>query len=82
MTTLFNLPPCDSPRLRWMKKHNVETRDDIKIDEYPESAFFAWSGDLNDAIDNVRLGSGDTELDAITDWAIKNGVRLWNEEKL
>ena len=71
----------DSPRLRWMKKHDVQTHPD-------EDGYIAWIGDLDDAIER-RWGGPDaggyavaaTEDDAILLIAKAHGLRLWNEEE-
>jgi hypothetical protein len=39
-----------------------------------------WSGSLEEAIKHNRYSTGETEDEAISNWAIDNGVKLWNEE--
>ena len=72
----------DSPRLRWMKKHDVQTR-------YDGERYMAWIGDFDEAVehggDDPDAGGyarAETEDDAIL--LIANGyhLRLWNEEEM
>ena len=70
----------DSPRLRWMKKHGVHTRDD-------GDCYIAWIGDLDEATchggddpDAGGYAEASTEDDAILLIAKAHGLRLWNEE--
>ena len=70
----------DSPRLRWMKKHGVQTRHD-------GDCYIAWVGDLDEAIehggadpDEGGYAKASTEDDAILLIANATGLRLWNEE--
>ena len=71
----------DSPRLRWMKKHGVQTR-------YDGDCYIAWVGDLDEAIehggddpDAGGYAKASTEDDAILLIANGYGLRLWNEEE-
>ena len=71
----------DSPRLRWMKKHGVQTRPD-------GDGYIAWIGDLDEAIerrwadpDAGGYEKASTEDDAILLIANGYGLRLWNEEE-
>ena len=68
-----------SPRLRWMEKYKVQTHRSATVpaDEEPWSC---WSGELQMSINHDWIANGTTEDEAITAWAIKNGVRKWNEE--
>jgi len=69
----------DSPRLAWFKKHNVSTyRTPHMADE--DEPWNCWSGPLQEAVNNNRYATGETEDEAIANWAIENEVRLWNEE--
>ena len=82
--TLFDIPEQKSPRLLWMEKHGIE------IIHRPE-----FDGEEEDELTGATLypymaiacgekvgppGFGMAEDCAITDWARKNNVRLWNEE--
>lgn len=83
--TLFDIPEQKSPRLLWIEKHGVKIahypefdgtqEDDMGETMYP---YFAWTGTPSIA----TSGSGMTADDALTDWARKNHVKLWNEELL
>ena len=71
----------DSPRLRWMKKHGVQTRPD-------GDCYIAWIGDLDEAIehrwadpDACGYERASTEDDAILLIAKAYHLRLWNEEE-
>ena len=71
----------DSPRLRWMKKHGVQTR-------YDGDCYIAWVGDLDEAIEHGGAdpeaggyAEASTEDDAILLLANAHGLRLWNEEE-
>ena len=71
----------DSPRLRWMKKHGVQTRPD-------GDGYIAWIGDLDEAIEHGGAdpeaggyAEASTEDDAILLIAQANHLRLWNEEE-
>ena len=71
----------DSPRLRWMKKHGVQTR-------YDGDYYIAWIGDLDEAIchggdypDAGGYAEASTEDDAILLIAQAHHLRLWNEEE-
>ena len=72
---------AESPRLRWIKKHRVQTHKSAHLsgDEQPWSA---WTGELCDAIDDMAIGHGATEDDAVTAWARLSRVQLWHEEGL
>jgi hypothetical protein len=79
---LFDLKvmKMDSPRLAWLKKHKISTHRSpyVELDEEPWSC---WSGPFEEAV--MHKGdytSGMTEDQAITRWALKYNVRLWNEE--
>jgi hypothetical protein len=74
-----------SPRLLWMERHGVKTSETM-AGECPETGFewlswVAYSGEL-EISERDRVGIGETEDDAIADWARINGVRLWNEDYL
>lgn len=66
---LFSIPPSDSPRLAWMKRHGVHTQ------QQANGSWYAWHNGAGD-------GKGDTEDEAIYAMAINAGIRLWNEEGL
>ena len=76
MDELFSLPPTKSPKQKWIERHNLNTS------EAPELAepWSCWAGNLSAALDAGTVAHGNTEEDAIVQWAIQNNVRLWNEE--
>jgi hypothetical protein len=93
MTDLFPIPETPSPRLAWMKKHSLSSRHYSKVeigfeDEFSGERIYPWivysvpfqaGGQF--CGDSVAAG-GDTEDEALTNWAKANGVKLWNEEGL
>lgn len=60
-----------SPRLRWMRHHRAETFNHVSPEEVP---WKCW------AEDKSFVGFGNTELDAIVDFARQNKILLWNEK--
>ena len=68
---LFDVPQVDSPRLAWMKKHKLWARQNVVLND-----LWRCIQEGGRTVD----GEGTTEDEAITDWAIQNDVRLWNEE--
>ena len=77
----------DSPRLAWMKRHDIHTDKMHDYDE-EEEPWSAWVGDLEKAIadggDNPEAGGysvAKTEDDALAILAKARGLRLWNEEE-
>lgn len=75
MKELFTITPCDSPRLKWMKKYEIQTFDrgvggsDELVD------FERWSAGCGES----NYVDGATEDEAIANWAKAHGVPLWNE---
>jgi len=67
MTDLFPQAQGESPRLRWMKKHYINS-------EKVKGRWHVWSPLY------CAHGYGQSRVQAVRDWARKNGVRLWNEE--
>ena len=86
MSELFDIPESISPRLAWIKKHQIET------EEFSDSA--VKSGMVVNkwvcrTIQSTFPGSiwapkdiagGETEDAAIVAWAKAHGAKLWNEE--
>lgn len=81
----------ESPRLRWMRRHNLET------ERIPEGGPGVESPETGDDIPafvcrikkqnpnfstycDREIGGGDTEEEAIIDFAIHAGIPLWNED--
>lgn len=85
---LFDVPETPSPRLAWIRRHGVVTYFS-PIEPAVWYAGFA-GGSIRDAAawfiaeqernGDLLIGFGTTEDEAITQAAIKNGIRLWNEE--
>jgi len=76
MKELFEIEPVLSPRLLWIRRHDLHTSFASDLGE----PWSAWSGSLAQAIDLDNFGIGKTVDDALADWAEQNGVLLWNEE--
>ena len=76
-TDLFPEVRGESPRLAWIKRHDLHTQLCPDPDEHP---WACWAGKLSAALDAGTVGDGPTEDDAIADWARKSGALLWNEE--
>lgn len=75
---------ADSPRLAWMKRHDVHTAFSTCCEESPWSA---WVGELKVAIEiggsypsTGGYAIGDSEDEAIAALAEARGIPLWNEE--
>ena len=73
MSELFNLPESKSPRRQWMEKHGITTAPRI-WDAYEGNTRWAAFRYLK------NTAYGDTEDEAITQLALKLGIKLWNEE--
>ena len=83
MDTLFPIPEQPSPRLAWIKRHEVRT-------EYAKGMpepWSAWDGELIACIEaggsDPKIGgyaTGKTEDEALSNLAIGRGWKLWNEE--
>lgn len=70
----------DSPRLAWFKKHDISTYRSPYV-ESDEEPWNCWSGPFEEKVMHLAdYTTGMTEDEAITRWALKNNVRLWNEE--
>lgn len=78
---LFDIPACDSPRLAWMKRHFVQTRHDPSARHWTKPVWTCWRGNLLEAENYGEVTAGETEDEAITAWAKRNHVKLWNEEQ-
>ena len=82
-------PDCrqDSPRLAWMKRHDVHTLftdADAPYDGY--ELWSAWQGDGDCIAEHGQdpiygYVTGATEEDAIVNLAKARGIPLWNEEQ-
>jgi len=87
---LFDVPEQLSPRLAWMKKHNVITyrcpSDGLWVADFCEDgnedfkdpySYFAKETAMNG---DHYIGLGQSEDEAITHLCIRCRVKLWNEE--
>ena len=85
MSELFTIPEQKSPRLLWIEKHQIRLHHFPEFDGTQEGddgtrlyPYFAIAkGDYPE-----QGGAGMSVDEAITDWAKKNKVKLWNEENL
>lgn len=85
---LFTIELQDSPRLAWLKNHEVKIIRNQGVspgDECPESGepiypWCAFVGESEFPKPDGWMGCGDSEHEAIVDLAIKRGWRLWNED--
>jgi hypothetical protein len=66
MSDLFAIEESKSPRLKWLEKHGIT----LKINHQGEHV----------ATTRFDSGKGETEDDAITQLALKLGIRMWFEE--
>lgn len=76
----------DSPRLAWIKSHNVQTihNSDVQLgEECPESGetLYPWCASIG-RFNGANGHFGNSEDEAITALAIAKGIRLWNETPL
>jgi len=76
-----------SPRLRWLRKHDVHTHytpdfDQVTLAECPETGrdCYPWIAWLPDKEKPGEFGCGYTYEDALVDLAKRHGLALWNEE--
>ena len=69
----------DSPKAAWFKQHGIKTHDrgagDLGEGDATGERILRWT------CEGVRghTGYGDTEDEALADWARRNRVRFWNE---
>ena len=90
MKELFNIPVCESPRLKWLKKHDVKTQFHKGVAVGDEDEFgnelWPWTAGTSHGIspdrdyDGTWNRGGATEHEAIVALAIWQGWKLWNEE--
>ena len=91
MEELFTIPPCESPRLRRLREHNVQTIQYPGVAVGDEDEFgnelWPWWAWTNHTMAPLPKGEGPgafsrggaTEADAIVALAKWQGWRLWNE---
>ena len=85
---LFAVPETLSPRLEWMRGHDVRThlQESTGDDWLPWSAWFPdqdWDSETPTCYDpeaEAAVGFGKTEMDAIVELAKRHGIKLWNED--
>jgi hypothetical protein len=85
--TLFDIPETLSPRLKWMRNHQIEVIDS-GLDHEPGDKceitgnrlyrFWAFQGGKQTKTEIAEAG-GDTEDEAIVALAKKLAIPLWNE---
>ena len=63
---LFQLPPSLSPKLAWLRKHNLTVI-------HPESAKFEC------VLDDENFGKGATEEEAIIDFCVKTQMKHYSQ---
>jgi hypothetical protein len=92
MSELFpeEVGSMDSPRLAWMKRHGLETEfypeavgmteDEFGNDVFPWVCRLAKPRLTSGTYCPKEIGGGETEHDAIADFAKNAGLKLWNEE--
>ena len=66
---LFTLPVTESPKLRWMREHRLQTRHDDKT-----GVWTAFDAEM------VTPFRGETEELALAAWALARRVKLWNQD--
>ena len=85
--TLFDIPETPSPRLKWMRDHQIEVIDSGLDHEPGEECeitgnrlyrFWAFQGGKRTKTETAEAG-GDTEDEAIANLTCKLNLRLWNE---
>jgi hypothetical protein len=89
MDELFPVEQSLSPRLKWMQKHRIQVRRNEKVDE-ELGQWEVWQDDYGKAADIQMSRTGDldgpyfvaatSEDEAITQFALSNKLKLWNEE--
>lgn len=89
MNELFQIEESLSPRLAWIKEHQIRTHHQPSMEE-EESPWTAWlpmhdwdetqSGCFSDEFEN-DVGYGRTKDEAMADLCIKCGFTHWSEPK-
>lgn len=86
-TELFDIPASLSPRLAWLKNHNVRTHEFISdpgdMRTFNHLGFGRWIAYVGRSVppheDSDRLWSnGDTEDEALVNLAVGMKWKLWN----
>ena len=85
--TLFDIPESPSPRLQWLRKHQIDIIDSgIELEPGEECyitgkrlyRYWAFQGGKQTKTEIAEAG-GDTEDEAIVNLAKKLSIPLWNE---
>ncbi len=80
MNDLFEIPKTLSPRLLWIAKHGFYTGKLNHTEDEAGDVPAKWVATRQDPIFRaISVGYGDTEDEALTQLALKLGIRLWNE---
>lgn len=79
---LFDIPEVKSPRLRWMEKYHIKVKQTPnwspgQEDENGDEVCKFYATD-----DSINYHGGDTEDNALAEWAEARGKLLWFEEGL
>ena len=83
--TLFDIPVCESPRLKWLREHKVSTHFNKDVqpgdeDEFSGETIYPWCAYVGPLeYPRADAGYGNTEHDAVVELAIINDWKLWNE---
>ena len=82
--TLFDIPETPSPRLQWLRKHQIDIVDSGLDHEPGEECeltgsvlYRYWAFPRDGGIEHEA--GGDTEDEAIANLARKLNLKLWNE---
>ena len=84
---LFDIPICESPRLKWMRERKVSTHfnKDVQLgdeDEFSGETIYPWCAFTGEPkFPRLDAGYGNTEHESIVALAILKGWKLWNEEQ-
>lgn len=80
MKELFDIPEQLSPRLAWMKEHDVHTYRSPCMEDGDEP-WSAWIGDFKTTVaHNDDYETGETEDEALVKLCKRNNLKLWNEQ--
>jgi len=90
MDSLFELPETPSPRLKWMRENKCITfhllpgtdgslwMADFDRGDYTYTTPADYFCQLCGYDDDSRIGTGETEDEAIIDLCLKSGVKHWS----
>lgn len=70
-----------SPRLQWMKRYGLKIEDYDCMQAPTMMPLRSVVCCMSTILRESCPGTGESEQEAIFDWAERNGIRLWNEEK-